>query len=533
MAYQALYRQWRPMKFSEMVGQELVVTALRNQVQSGRIAHAYLFCGSRGTGKTSTAKILARAVNCENPQNGDACGACESCRRLQSESSFDLLEYDAASNSKVDDMREILETVQYPPQFGRYKVYIIDEVHMLSANAFNALLKTLEEPPGHMLFVLATTEPHKVPATILSRCQRYDFGRIPAEQIAGRLKEAAEGSGVTATEAALQRIARAAEGGMRDALSILDMCIGYGQTVDEDLVRRVLGASDRSFLFRFAEALANEDPASVLTLIDELMREGREPAVFAREIAGHLRSLLIAKNCPDEFPRLMELTREDAEAYIGQAETMSGTRLMSMIDLFMAVDSQLRFAASPRIALESAALHACLRTGEVDTTALLDRVAELEKKLAELQERLAGGAAVVRVSEAKHAESPKAEGTKEEKKARPVGDKDMLKVWKDAMGILSRTSPGAFGFLSSGRLVDAQAGSFVWEPKDGANPFTAEYLRRPEQKSLIEKALGEASGLECRFSVAERNAAQGPLRTEDGLKEIYETFGAGNVIVQE
>ena len=529
MAYQALYRQWRPMKFSEMVGQELVVTALRNQVQSGRIAHAYLFCGSRGTGKTSTAKILARAVNCENPQDGDACGECESCRRLQSDSSFDLLEYDAASNSKVDDMREILETVQYPPQFGRYKVYIIDEVHMLSANAFNALLKTLEEPPGHMLFVLATTEPHKVPATILSRCQRYDFGRIPAEKIAGRLREAVAGAGVEATDGALQRIARAAEGGMRDALSILDMCIGYGQTVDEELVRRVLGASDRSFLFRFAEALANEDPASVLALIDELMREGREPAVFAREIAGHLRNLLIAKNCPDEFPRLMELTAEDAAEYIGQAETLSGTRLMSMIDLFMAVDSQLRFAASPRIALESAALHACLRTGEEDTAALVERVAELEKKLAALQERIASGTVTVQKAEPRQTYA----APREDKKPKPDGDKDMLKIWKDAMGILAKSSPGAFGFLSAGRLADAQNGRFTWEPKENANPFSAEYLRRPEQHAMIEKALTEAAGAECVFVIGERSTAAQPTRPDDGLKEIYETFGAGNVIVQE
>ena len=251
MAYQALYRQWRPKDFSSMVAQEAVISTLRNQVMSGRVAHAYLFCGSRGTGKTSTAKILARAINCEHPVGGDPCGQCESCRRLLADESMDVMEIDAASNNGVEEIRNLRETVKYPPQQGKYKVYIIDEVHMLSTSAFNALLKTLEEPPAYVVFILATTEPQKLPATILSRCQRFDFGRIPARQIAGRLRQAAEGAKAEASENALMLIARAAEGGMRDALSILDMCLGYSNQVTEDLVRNVLGTSDRSFLFRF------------------------------------------------------------------------------------------------------------------------------------------------------------------------------------------------------------------------------------------------------------------------------------------
>ena len=251
MAYQALYRQWRPKDFSSMVAQEAVISTLRNQVMSGRVAHAYLFCGSRGTGKTSTAKILARAINCEHPVGGDPCGQCESCRRLLADESMDVMEIDAASNNGVEEIRNLRETVKYPPQQGKYKVYIIDEVHMLSTSAFNALLKTLEEPPAYVVFILATTEPQKLPATILSRCQRFDFGRIPAHQIAGRLRQAAEGAKAEASENALMLIARAAEGGMRDALSILDMCLGYSNQVTEDLVRNVLGTSDRSFLFRF------------------------------------------------------------------------------------------------------------------------------------------------------------------------------------------------------------------------------------------------------------------------------------------
>ncbi len=537
MAYQALYRQWRPAAFSEMVGQELVVTALRNQVRTGRIGHAYLFTGSRGTGKTSMAKILARAVNCEHPEDGDACGLCDSCVRLQGEGSFDVLEYDAASNSRVDDMRDILETTQYPPQFGKYKIYIIDEVHMLSNSAFNALLKTLEEPPEYMIFVLATTEPQKVPATILSRCQRYDFTRIPAGQIAGRLREAADGAGAEATDGALNMIARAAEGGMRDALSILDMCIGYGVAVDEALVRKVLGTSDRDFLFRFAEALLEEDAAAVLTLVDQLMREGREPAVFAGEMARHLRALLMARHCGDDFPRLMELTPEDAEAYAGQAQNASDTRLMSMIDLFMAVEPNLRVTSSPRVALETAALHACLRTGEVDAAALRDRVEELEKKLASLQECIAPGAAAVRTDVPADARKPEGKaGAEPEKKAAaaaPAPSGDLQKIWKDAMSAAAKSHPGLFGMLNNGRLAEAEDDTFVWEAKK-KDSFEESYLAIPANHDLMESILTQAAGRNCRFIIRTGTAKPAPKDGDgSGLQMFRETFGPENVIVQE
>ena len=237
MGYQALYRRYRPARFEDFVGQEAVIKTLRSQVMSGRIAHAYLFCGTRGTGKTSTAKVFARAVNCEHPDNGDPCGSCAACEALSAESSLDILEIDAASNNGVDEIRDLREKVKYPPQNGRYRVYIIDEVHMLSTGAFNALLKTLEEPPSYVVFILATTEPQKLPATILSRCQRFDFHRIPMHQIISRMKVAVEKEGIAAQDAALSRIARAAEGGMRDAWSIMDMCLGYAQEDDTGLLR--------------------------------------------------------------------------------------------------------------------------------------------------------------------------------------------------------------------------------------------------------------------------------------------------------
>ena len=355
MGYQALYRRYRPARFEDFVGQEAVIKTLRSQITSGRIAHAYLFCGTRGTGKTSTAKVFARAVNCEHPENGDPCGTCDTCRALAEENSLDILEIDAASNNGVDEIRDLREKVKYPPQTGRYRVYIIDEVHMLSQGAFNALLKTLEEPPAYVVFILATTEPQKLPATILSRCQRFDFGRIPAHQIIGRLRVALEEGHIQAEDAALSRIARAAEGGMRDAWSIMDMCLSYAQEEDggltEALVLRVLGAADKSFLFAFADRLIDSDAAGALALIDEMMRKGREVQVFVRDVSAHLRALMLADICGEEqLSGLLEVTREDAAEYVAQAKRTSHTRLMRMLDLFLASETDMKWAAQPRFA---------------------------------------------------------------------------------------------------------------------------------------------------------------------------------------
>ena len=535
MAYQALYRQWRPADFSSMVGQTAIVETLRNQIATGRIAHAYLFCGSRGTGKTSTAKIMARAINCENPDHGDPCGQCESCQRLLREESMDVMEIDAASNNGVDEIRDLRETVKYPPQQGKYKVYIIDEVHMLSASAFNALLKTLEEPPAHVVFILATTEPQRLPATILSRCQRFDFGRIPAGQIAGRLRQAVEGAKGTATDAALNMIARAAEGGMRDALSILDMCLGYQSDVTEELVHQVLGTSDRGFLFRFTEALEREDASTVMGLIDELMRAGREPMVFAKDVSQHLRALLMGLCCPDDLAGLLDLTQEDAEEYVGQAGHFTQTRLMRMLELFMGVETDLRWASSPRIVLENAALKACLRTQETDAAALNDRIAELEKQVSELTDKLQSGAfAAVPARAEKPAARPaprKPEAPKP-KALTPTG-RSTGETWKEAMTALKRTSPGVAGFLSQGKLLGSDGVTYRWQAP-AAMPVYAEMLNQEERRDLIAAALTEAAGVESKFEAVMAGNDASPDHTEESLLAgLEETFSKANVMIQE
>ena len=270
MSYTALYRKWRPTSFEEVRGQDHIVKTLKNQINSGRIGHAYLFCGTRGTGKTSIAKIFARAVNCEHPVDGSPCGECSMCRQIAEGASLNVVEIDAASNNGVENIRDIREQVQYPPTDGRYRVYIIDEVHMLTTEAFNALLKTLEEPPEHVIFILATTEVHKLPQTILSRCQRFDFHRIPPRAIADRLLYVANQEGVTLSDSAAMLAASVADGALRDALSLLDRCIAISSQIDEDVVRSAAGLARKTYLFELSNCVINKNTAKALEIVDRL-----------------------------------------------------------------------------------------------------------------------------------------------------------------------------------------------------------------------------------------------------------------------
>lgn len=543
LAYQALYRQWRPKSFSNMVGQEAIIEALRNQVDSGRIAHAYLFCGSRGTGKTSAAKILAKAINCEQPDHGDPCGVCPVCRRMEAEESLDIIEIDAASNNGVDDVRELRDTAQYPPQFGKFKVYIIDEVHMLSNAAFNALLKTLEEPPSHVVFILATTEPQKLPATILSRCQRFDFSRIPAAQMQSRLREAAEGAGRETTPGALLLIARAAEGGMRDALSILDMCVGYGKKIDEALVRQVLGTSDRSFLFRFSSALVNQQPSDVIGMIDELIRSGKDPQVFSKDVSNHLRSLVMAKLIGHDMAQVLELTDEDADDYIRESEHASLSRLMDLLDRFMTLETELRYAGTPRIALENVCLKCCLRVEATDTLSINDRFTEIENRLSFLADQISSGKIqIVHANDqpkataenaAQGSESampaPKAVPKKKEKNAES-GNAD--EIWKKAIRDLQKNDPGIEGMLKMGSFIGSADGTtFLWRAKQG-NEIYADMLNMASRKDRIQAALQTAAGFACTFvtdDLKRETRTKDAEADETNVQPFRDLFGSENV----
>ena len=548
MGYQALYRRYRPARFEDFVGQEAVIKTLRSQIMSGRIAHAYLFCGTRGTGKTSTAKVFARAVNCEHPENGDPCGVCPTCKALAEENSLDILEIDAASNNGVDEIRDLREKVKYPPQTGRYRVYIIDEVHMLSQGAFNALLKTLEEPPAYVVFILATTEPQKLPATILSRCQRFDFGRIPAHQIIERLHVALEEGQIQAEDAALARIARAAEGGMRDAWSIMDMCLSYAQEEDggltEELVLRVLGAADKSFLFAFADKLIDSDAAGALALIDEMMRKGREVQVFVRDVSAHLRALILADICDEaQLSSLLEVTHEDAAEYIAQAGRTSHTRLMRMLDLFLASETDMKWAAQPRFALETAALRACAPEESLQVEALVARVDELERKL---REGVVTAALTPKSAKAAPIDAPAAQTEAPEiAKEAPQGPAaDAERIWQDAMR-QAKQKPQLFGMLKFGRLVSGDNGLFTVVYPRATGGAYVKMLSMAEKNAEVADYLTKAAGYPCTFRAAIEGTVQesdkailaaqeeAQKQAENSLNKVFDMFGRENVRVKE
>ena len=351
--YRALYRKWRPARFEDVVGQQAIVAALKNQVAAGRVGHAYLFTGVRGTGKTTCAKIFARAVNCLQPQNGDPCGVCPVCRGIEEGSVLDVVEMDAASNNGVDDIRDLRDETAYTPSVCRYKVYIIDEVHMLSTAAFNALLKTLEEPPAHVIFILATTEIQKVPATIRSRCQRYDFTRISPEDIAGRVSQVAGAEGLALTEGAAGLIARLADGALRDALSILDTCAGVTGQIDEDVVRRMAGVTDRSYLFRMSDALAARDAASALAELAALRQQSVDVKRLTEELIAHYRSLMLAA-LPGGRELLSGVSPEEEDLYLAKGPALGQREAVRAIRALGGALEHMARGSDQRIELELA-----------------------------------------------------------------------------------------------------------------------------------------------------------------------------------
>lgn len=382
MSYVALYRKFRPDSFESVKGQDHIVTTLRNQIESDRIGHAYLFCGTRGTGKTTVAKIFARAVNCEHPVNGSPCGECATCRAIAAGVSMNVIEIDAASNNGVDNIREIVDEVAYSPTEGRYKVYIIDEVHMLSIGAFNALLKTLEEPPSYVIFILATTEAHKIPITILSRCQRYDFRRISIDTIAGRLREIVEKEHVAVEEKALRYVAKAADGSMRDALSLLDQCIAFhfGDELTYDKVLDVLGAVDTGVFSRLLRSVLDRNVAECIALLDEIVIQGRELTQFVTDFTWYLRNLLLVKTS-EHVEDVMEMSSENLQLLQQEAERVETDGIIRYIRIFSELSGQLRYAAQKRVLTEVALIKLCRPQMEAKQDALLDRIRALEQRL--------------------------------------------------------------------------------------------------------------------------------------------------------
>lgn len=496
MSYMALYRKFRPDEFEDVKGQDAIVKTLKNQIKAERIGHAYLFCGTRGTGKTTVAKIFAKAVNCEHPVDGSPCGECKICRAIAAGASMNVIEIDAASNNGVDNIREIREEVAYRPTEGRYKVYIIDEVHMLSIGAFNALLKTLEEPPEYVIFILATTEAHKIPVTILSRCQRYDFKRISIETIAARLRELIDKEQWDVEEKAVRYIARMADGSMRDSLSLLDQCAAFyiGERLTYDHVLEVLGAVDTEVFSRLLRELLKMDVHRVIETVDELVMQGRELSQLASDFTWYLRNLLLVKSS-DDMEDVLDVSTENLARLKEEAQMIDNDTLIRYIRIFSDLTGQLKYATQKRVLLEVALIKLCKPAMETKNDALLDRIRAIEKQLEEGLPEAPAREKIVYVSgEVSHAEEQK-------KPELPKAlNEDVKAVVKDFRMIANDTSPMLRNYLKKARLSAGEGNRLqIVLPDEVSAGVVGTDVHKKEISDLIIEKIGKEIDIDVRY----------------------------------
>ncbi|SFL35656.1 DNA polymerase-3 subunit gamma/tau [Lachnospiraceae bacterium KH1T2] len=384
MAYQALYRKFRPDRFEDVKGQDAIVTTLKNQITADRVGHAYLFCGTRGTGKTTVAKLFAKAVNCENRQeDGSPCGECPTCKSIAAGTSMNVIEIDAASNNGVDNIREIRDEVAYRPTEGRFKVYIIDEVHMLSIGAFNALLKTLEEPPSYVIFILATTEVNKIPITILSRCQRYDFHRMTIDTMVNRMRELADTENMQVEDKALRFVAKCADGSMRDALSLLDQCMAfnYGQLLTYDKALDVLGAVDNSVYGRFLDQILDRNVTGAISILEEVIMQGRELTAFVSDFTWYLRNLLLVSTSDENMEDVIDVSTETLNVLKEEAKLVNADTLMRFIRIFSELSGAIKYSTQKRVLTEIAVIKLMKPEMETDLASMKQRLENIEKDI--------------------------------------------------------------------------------------------------------------------------------------------------------
>lgn len=497
MSYTALYRKFRPAEFEDVKGQEHIITTLKNQIEANRIGHAYLFCGTRGTGKTTVAKIFAKAVNCEHPVDGSPCGECAMCRAIAAGTSMNVIEIDAASNNGVDNIREIREEVAYRPTEGRYKVYIIDEVHMLSIGAFNALLKTLEEPPEYVIFILATTEVHKIPITILSRCQHYDFKRISIDTITDRMRELMTEEKVEVEEKALRYVAKAADGSMRDALSLLDQCIAFylGQTLTYDNVLEVLGAVDTDVFSRLLRHIIRREIPQVLDMVDELVMQGRELTQLAADFTWYLRNLLLVKTS-DNIEDVLDVSTENMQQLREEAQMIEADMLLRYIRIFSELSGQMKYAAQKRVTLEVALIKLCTPAMETNPDTLLDRIRALEEKV---EQGIVSGQAGERIVYVKEGEASGSEGNTERPKLPNAVPEDVQEAVKNFWSIADEESGMMRIYLKKARLsLGGDNRLMIVMPDALGAEFVGREDRRQELEELIENRIGKKVEVEVR-----------------------------------
>ncbi len=494
MSYTALYRKFRPTVFEDVKGQEHIVTTLKNQIKSGRTSHAYLFCGTRGTGKTTIAKIFAKAVNCEHPVDGSSCGECAICKSIAAGTSMNVIEIDAASNNGVDSIRQIVEEVNYSPAEGKFKVYIIDEVHMLSIGAFNALLKTLEEPPAYVIFILATTEVHKIPITILSRCQRYDFHRISIDTIADRLKELTRKEQVQIEEKAVRYIARVADGSMRDALSLLDQCIAFyfEQELTYDKVLDVLGAVDTEVFSRMLREILKGDAAAALGVLQDIVLQGRELSQFVTDFAWYLRNLLLIKSA-DGVEDIIDVSSDNLVRLKEEAHLAENDTIMRYIRILSELSGQIRYATQKRILIEMAIIKLCRPAMETDTASLADRIRQVEEKLEKGIPMVAVNPGAGSASVPGNGTDPlqgteKPAGKAELPKAIPEDIQNVVNRWSR---IVDETANPMKSYLKNAYPSLSGDGKLLVIVEDG---LPSEYFKRQENQDQFKNVIGSVTG---------------------------------------
>lgn len=498
MSYTALYRKFRPDCFEDVKGQEHIVTTLQNQIKAERVGHAYLFCGTRGTGKTTIAKIFAKAVNCEHPVDGSPCGECAACRSITAGASMNVIEIDAASNNGVDNIREIVEEVSYSPAEGRYKVYIIDEVHMLSIGAFNALLKTLEEPPSYAIFILATTEVHKIPITILSRCQRYDFRRITIDTITARLQELMEAEQIQVEEKALRYVAKTADGSMRDALSLLDQCIAFhfGQELTYDKVLNVLGAVDTEVFGRLLGFVVRQDVTGCIGLLEEIVMQGRELTQFVTDFTWYLRNLLLVKSS-DDIEDVIDVSSDNLIRLREEAGMLESDAIMRYIRIFSELSGQIKYAVQKRIMIEIALIKVCRPGMEKDYESLTERIRIMEEKLEN------GIAALPPASHADNAAGSGGWETASVPKERPALPKaipeDVQTIVSRWPAIVGQTTMPMKQYLKDARLSLGGDNKLSIVVEDGlASDY---FLKQEGHKDILVQILSETVGKEIDVTI--------------------------------
>ena len=536
--YQALYRKWRPKTFSDVYGQPHVTRTLQSQLESGRISHAYLFTGSRGTGKTTCAKILSKAVNCLNPVDGNPCNECEICKGIDNGSILDVIEIDAASNNGVDNIRDLREEANFTPVNAKYRVYIIDEVHMLSIGAFNALLKTLEEPPSHVIFILATTVIHKLPATILSRCQRFDFKRISPEDITARLVYVSEKENVTLTENAAALIARIADGGMRDALSLLDRCFAMGNYIDEDAVSSAAGIAGTVHLFSFSEFIAKGNFTEALKLVSRLHNESCDIDSLCTELTLHFRNLMVAKTVK-ECEGLIVCSKDELEKIKSRAAEIKLSKILSCIEILEKAAANIKNAVNKKIQLEAAVIKMCSPASSADINE------ELEERIASLEEKinlLSAGKAVApeksmpaspAVTETK-TEKPSEEDTKaeekndtpEEKKDAPaptaetIVDDGPFYNWSDVLEALKKYDIPLYGIMATSTAVIKNGRVII----NSENPTLFDFICSDTHSRELSRAIYDVLGQKMKIAVSNTEKAKAATSPLEDLKNKINNF---------